>query len=205
MTVVTEGTRVGRPRDPKCDVAIVGATLELLAESGYGAVTMEAVAARAGVGKATLYRRFRGKEQLVVEAVATLVEPPEPVSGASVREELVALLESFRRKAHSSLSGRVFPRLVGASIDSPELMARYRERVLAPRRERVAAVLRRGVEEGVLRPDLDVDLAIDLVIGPMAYRNMLVSGEPPPDGLADRIVDAVLAGLARPAPEPETS
>ena len=189
----------GRPRDPQCDVAIVGATLELLAEGGYGALTMEAVASRAGVGKATLYRRFPGKEQLVIDAVATLTEAPEPDREMGVREELVAMLEALRRKT-DSLAGKIFPRLVGESADNPELMQRYRERVLLPRRQRFAAVLQRGVEEGLLRADLDVEHAIDLLIGPMAYRNMLSPASsggdaPPGPDLARRIVDDVLAGL----------
>ena len=200
---VTE-SRVGRPRDPKLDAAIVEATLGLLAEGGYAAVTMEAVASRAGIGKATLYRRYAGKDQLVVDAVATLTEPPEQVTGASVRDELVALLEAVRRKSTSSLAGRVFPRLVGASVDSPELMVRYREQVIEPRRRRFAAALRRGVTEGLLRPDLDVEHAIDLIVGPMAYRNMLRTDAAPPAGLAERIVDDVLLGLlAPPAGRPD--
>jgi AcrR family transcriptional regulator len=187
---------VGRPRDPKCDTAIVAATLELLAEAGYSALTMEAVAARAGVGKATLYRRFPNKQQLVIEAVATLNEQPEPDGGLGVREELVALLEAIRRKSSASLAGKIFPRLVGESVDNPELMSSYREQVLLPRRERFAAVLRRGIEEGLLRRDVDVEHAIDLLVGPMAYRNLLRADLPPGPELAARIVDDVLAGLA---------
>ena len=184
----------GRPRDPQCDVAIVAATLDLLAEAGYGALTMEAVAARAGVGKATVYRRFPGKEQLVIEALATLTETPEAVEGSDVRDELVALLESVRRKA-DSVAGKLFPRLVGESFDNPALMQRYRERVLLPRRERFAAVLRRGIAEGLLRADLDVEHVIDLLVGPMAYRNLFSAHRPPTPDLAARIVDDVLAGL----------
>jgi AcrR family transcriptional regulator len=191
---VTTPRPQGRPRDPQCDIAIVGATLDLLAEAGYAALTMEAVAARAGVGKATLYRRFSGKEQLVIDAVATLTEAPEPDHGMGVREELVALLEAIRRRS-DSLAGKIFPRLVGESADNPELMRRYRERVLLPRRRRFAAVLQRGIDEGLLRADLDVEHAIDLLVGPMAYRNMLGGESPPGLELAARIVDDVLVGL----------
>jgi MFS family permease len=99
----------GRPRDPKVDAAILGATLELLAAGGYEALSIEAVAAAAGVGKASVYRRFAGKEQLVVEAVASLIEPVEPPAGSSVRDELVALLEAVRRKSASSLADKIFP------------------------------------------------------------------------------------------------
>ena len=199
MTTTTEATaprQVGRPRDPRVDAAIVDATLQLLAEGGYSALTMEAVATLAGVGKATLYRRYTGKEQLVVDALATMSEPAEVVQGASVRDELVARLEAVRRKSDSSLAGKIFPRLVSASAESPELMRNYRRQVLLPRRLAFAAALRRGVEEGLVRPDVDVDHAIDLLIGPMVYRNLIRNDPPPGPELAARVVDDVLVALA---------
>lgn len=185
----------GRPRDPKLDLAITRATLELLAETGYGALTIEAVATRAGVGKATLYRRWSGKEQLVVDAVRTLSEQAEPDPTSGVRDALVALLESVRRKSSSSLAGKIFPRLIGESAESPELMRRYREQVLDPRRARFRDVLARGVEQGLVRPDVDLDHAVDLLVGPMAYRNLLRTDPPPGPELAARIVDDVLVAL----------
>jgi AcrR family transcriptional regulator len=188
--------QLGRPRDPRLDAAIVDATLHLLAEGGYNALTMEAVAALAGVGKATLYRRWPGKEQLVVDAVATLSETPEVVEGASVRDELVARLEAVRRKSDSSLAGKIFPRLVSAGADNPELLRSYRSQVLAPRREAFSSALRRGIEQGLVRPDVDLDHAVDLLIGPMAYRNLIRTEPPPGPELAARIVDDVLVALA---------
>ena len=157
---------------------------------------MEAVATLAGVGKATLYRRYSGKEQLVVDAVATLAEPAEVVSGASVRDELVARLEAVRRKSTSSITGKIFPRLISAGIANPELMARYRAQVLDPRRALLAAVLQRGVREGLVRPEVDLDYAVDLLVGPMAYRNLIRTDPPPGPDLAARIVDDVLVALA---------
>ena len=196
MTVTESPRAVGRPRDPRLDAAITGATLELLADIGYAALTIEAVATRAGVGKATLYRRWSGKEQLVVDAVRTLTEQPEPDETAGVRDELVRMLEAVRRKSTSSLAGKIFPRLIGESADSPELMRRYREQVLDPRRDRFRAALLRGVEQGLVRPDLDTDHAIDLLVGPMAYRNLIRNDPPPGPELAGRIVDDVLRALA---------
>ena len=193
---------LGRPRDPRLDAAIVDATLQLLAEGGYGAVTMEAVAGLAGVGKATLYRRYPGKDQLVIDAVASLAEPPEVVEGASVRDELVARLEAVRRKSSSSLAGKIFPRLVSAAADHPELMAGYRRQVLDPRRQAFIAVLRRGVEEGLVRPDVDMDYAVDLLVGAMAYRNLIRTDPPPGPELPGRIVDDVLVALAPRPPAP---
>jgi AcrR family transcriptional regulator len=188
--------QLGRPRDPRLDAAIVDATLQLLSEGGYNALTMEAVATLAGVGKATLYRRWSGKEQLVVDAVATLSETPEVVEGASVRDELVARLEAVRRKSDSSLAGKIFPRLVSASAEYPELMRNYRRQVLAPRRRAFAAALQRGIDEGLVRPDVDLDHAVDLLIGPMVYRNLIRNDPPPGPELAARVVDDVLVALA---------
>ena len=206
MTTTTEAPaprQVGRPRDPRVDTAIVDATLRLLAEGGYTSLTMEAVAALAGVGKATLYRRYAGKEQLVIDAVATMSEPAEVVQGASVRDELVARLEAVRRKSDSSLAGKIFPRLISASADNPELMRNYRRQVLLPRRRAFAAALQRGVGEGLVRPDVDLDHAIDLLIGPMVYRNLIRNDPPPGPELAACVVDDVLVALApRPDPRP---
>ena len=210
MTTTTEAPaarQVGRPRDPRVDAAIVDATLRLLADGGYTSLTMEAVAALAGVGKATLYRRYAGKEQLVIDAVATMSEPAELVEGASVRDELVARLEAIRRKSDSSLAGKIFPRLISASADNPELMRNYRRQVLAPRRVAFALALQRGVDEGLVRPDVELDYAVDLLVGPMAYRNLIRNDPPPGPDLAARIVDDVLVALAprtapRPAPRP---
>lgn len=192
----SEARPAGRPRDPKLDDAINAATLQLLADGGYDALTIEAVAARAGVGKATVYRRVPGKEQLVIDAVASLIEPSENVGGSSVRDELVGLLEAVRRKSDSSLAGKIFPRLLGASADNPELMCRYREQILDPRRRRFLAVLARAVDEGLVRPDVDLDHAVDLLVGPMAYRNLIRNDPPPGPELAGRIVDDVLVALA---------
>ncbi len=186
----------GRPRDPKLDRAILDATLELLAEGGYDALTIEAVAASAGVGKATVYRRFPGKEELVISAVASLSEQPEPVVGEGVRDELVTLLEVIRRKSDSSLAGKIFPRLLGASAENPELLARYRQQVLDPRRQRFLDVLSRGVDEGLIRADVDLHYAADLMVGPMAYRSLFRPDPPPGPDLAARIVDDVLVALA---------
>jgi AcrR family transcriptional regulator len=199
-----DAPRVGRPRDPAVDAAIVDATLALLADGGYAAVTMEAVAARAGVGKATLYRRYSGKDELVVDAVATLVEPPVKDAAAPVRDQLVAVLEGVRRK-RGSLSARIFPRLVSETSGNPALLERYREQVVEARHALLRSALARAVDEGLVRPDVDLDHAVDLLVGPIVYRN-LVRPEPPagPD-LAPRVVDDVLRALAPVPPAQETS
>ena len=197
MTIAAEAPpRPGRPRDPKLDGALLAATLELMAEVGYGALTMESVATRAGVGKATLYRRWPSKEQLVVDALRTLSETVDLDDSVGVRDTLVRMLEAIRLQSSSSLAGQIFPRLIGERAANPELLARYREQVLEPRRQRFHAVLHRGVHEGLVRADVDGDHATDLLIGPMAYRIHMRTSPPPGPDLAARIVDDVLVALA---------
>jgi len=194
VTTAETVARPGRPRDPSLDVAICRAALDLLADVGYAALTMEAVAAAAGVGKATLYRRWPAKEQLVVDALATLAEPVEVPAGASAREQLVALLETQQRRS-GSLAGRILPRLLSAAVENPELLARYRAQVVEPRRARLRSVLAAAVDEGLVRPDVDLDHAADLLIGPVAYRNLLRTDPPAAPDFVRRVVDDVLTGL----------
>ena len=187
---------VGRPRDPACDAKIIQATLALLADDGYDGVTMEAVAARAGVGKATLYRRYPGKEALVVDALATLSDTVPRGVGGGLRDDLIALVASTVRTTNSP-AGRLLPRLVSAAVDNPGLLERYREQVITPRRRRFAEVLLAGIRSGELRADLDVEPTIDLLVGPVLYRSLLRPQEPPLP--APEVVDVVLAGIRTPA------
>ncbi len=187
----------GRPRSPAVDSAILDATLALVAEEGFTGFSVEAVAARAGVGKATIYRRWPNKESLVLEALSRLNETAPPVLRGDLRGDLVALVDVVRRKSASSLAGRVLPGLLGAAATCPELMRLYRQRVILPRRAHMAEVLRRGVSGGELRADIDIERSIDLLVGPMFYRVLMrpVQG-PVGRALSESIVDSVLAGLA---------
>jgi AcrR family transcriptional regulator len=185
----------GRPRSALADDAIIEATLALLVDEGFDRLSMDAVAARAGVGKATIYRRWPSKEALVIDAVArralpTVVEPSGPV-----RDRLVGLLEGMLAGSRTGV-GRLLPCMVGASVGNPTLAAHYRDQILAPRRARVGELLRSGVAAGELRADLDVELAIDQVVGPLLYRIAFFGGQPVEDGLCARLVDLALAGLA---------
>jgi AcrR family transcriptional regulator len=186
----------GRPRSPQAEAAIVDATLDLIADEGFGTLSVERIAARAGVGKATIYRRWAGRDELVVDALSRLPEQSEPVRGDDVREDLVRILEALRRRHAGSRAGRILPRLVAEAVDHPELMRLYRERVMLPRRARMAAVLRRGVDAGELPAGLDVEYAVDLLVGPLFYRLLMRPTDGPvPADLPARLVDDVLAGL----------
>jgi AcrR family transcriptional regulator len=192
---MNDDRRRGRPRDPGVEEAVHNATLDRLVADGLGALSIEAVAAAAGVGKATIYRRWPNKEALIIDALSALqIEAPEP-PGDSVRDDLVLLVDTIRRRNEEPRGVRILTCILSEAARHPEIAQRYRREIIEPRRELVRKVLRRGVQTGELRADLDVELALDLVIAPMLVATMLRPGPVPAD-FAARIVDAVLAGIA---------
>jgi AcrR family transcriptional regulator len=193
---------MGRPRDARADRAILEATLELIAELGMQEFRTEDVAARAGVGKGAIYRRYRSKDELVTAAVAALVreEIAVPDTG-STRADLLALMREAVELYSGSLPGRLMPNLVGAMARKPELASALRNGFLAGRRAALTEVLRRGVERGDLRPDLDLELALDVLGGPLSYR-LLVTGGPIDEQLAEGVADLILRGFAPDAAKP---
>jgi len=193
-----EGRRPGRPRSAAADASIVRATLELLLEGGYRGLTMEQVRARAGVGKATLYRRYGSKEELVTEAVRHLNQPiPTPDTG-SVREDILSIARSVIEGAARVGAATFIPRMLAEGAGDREMHAIFYENLVAPRRAIMAGVLRNGIARGELRSDLDVELAIDAITGPWVYR-LLIAGGDTDMALAidpERLLDLVLPGMA---------
>jgi AcrR family transcriptional regulator len=187
---------IGRPRDARADRAILEATLELIADLGMHEFRTEDVAARAGVGKGAIYRRYRSKDELVTAAVAALVgeEIAVPDTG-STRADLLALMRDAVALYSGSLPGRLMPNLVGAMARRPELAHAVRDGFLSGRRAALAEVLRRGVERGDLRPGLDLELALDVLGGPLFYR-LLITGGPIDEQLADGVADLIVRGFA---------
>jgi len=187
--------RPGRPRSERAEQAIIDAALSLFAESGPDGLCIERVAARAGVGKATIYRRWPGKEDLLLAAIAAAKAPlPEP-AGVSVRADLVDLLASMCHSATDPRLAREFALLLGEGAKYPRLMARYREMVVEPRREVFRSVLRRGVATGELRADTDIEAALFMLIGAIVAGTRDELGTIP-SRYAERLVDELLRGLA---------
>src|SRR5579863_4835868 len=187
--------RPGRPRSERAEQAIIDATIEAIGECGIDGVRCEDVAARAGVGKATLYRRWPGKEDLLIAAFAAMRRPlPEPY-GESAREDLVRLLTVVAEDADDPRYAQQYALLHGAGERFPRLVAGYKERVVEPRRELVRSVLRRGIETGELRPDTDVEVAMLLLTGAVMARG---KHDPAPaaPGFVDRAVDELLRGIS---------
>jgi AcrR family transcriptional regulator len=190
----TPGRKPGRPRSEKAEQAIIEATLALFAEKGPDGLCVEAVAARAGVGKATVYRRWKNKEDLLLAALGSLKSPlPDPDTG-SVRDDLIALVAVMARDGVDPARQRQYTLLLGEGAKYPKLMARYADTVVEPRREVIRAVLRRGIETGQLRPDLDIEIILLTLTGAAMSRGRCEIV--PHDGeFAERVVDSLLLGL----------
>jgi AcrR family transcriptional regulator len=191
---------VSRPRSAQSLAAILQAALELVVEGGLQGTTIEGIAARAGVGKATIYRRWKTKEELFTEALRTIaVRLPDPDTG-SLRGDIMGVLawnlEHMPRKA-----ALLMPRLMVEAADDPGLFAVMREVLVDPRRDVLKAILRRAIARGELREDLDLEDVVDLLIGPLIYEILITGADMPAvSKLSARIFDMALEGIApRPA------
>ncbi len=196
-TVKTAGPRPskrvrGRPRDQRASSAITGAALRQLGEVGYARVSMESVASEAGVARATIYRRYRDKADLITAAIADNNSAHlEPATSTDPRRDLIAYLTEFdQRFAESCLE--VVGTLIGARED-PAALALHRQRVVGPRMGYLRSLLVTAVERGQLRPDADLDLALQMLAGSVFARR--VAGEPSVAGWAERAVDTVWVGM----------
>lgn len=194
--------RTGRPRDARADRAILAKTLELIAERGIGALRMTDVAGRAGVGKAAIYRRYDSKDELIAAAVTALVNQAIPVPDTgSTREDLVALMREAVAVYSDPVHAGVMPSLVEAMRHQRELARVVREDFLTKRRASLRTVLDRGIARGDLSPRHDVELALDVLGGPLFYR-LLITGGPIDDDLATGVAELILRGFA-PAKRPK--
>ncbi|MFC9286122.1 TetR/AcrR family transcriptional regulator [Streptomyces sp. NPDC057052] len=189
----------GRPRSEAVERAILEGTMRLLEEGvPLGELSIERIARTAGVGKAAIYRRWSGKEELFVDVLRS-IEPDEPeLPGTSMRDDLVVLLEWIRRRGLANRSSAVLRAAQAQMKSSPRIWEAYHNAVVAPRRRLGIEVLRRGQRAGELRADLDVELVNDLFVGPMLVRSVLRPDADLTEGLPERIVDTLLEGL-RPA------
>jgi AcrR family transcriptional regulator len=198
MTLSADAVRrPGRPRSAEADTAIIQATLDLIVEEGIGGLSVESIAARAGVGKATIYRRWAGKEEVIEDALASLNDAmPDIPDADNVRDRLVSMVEAIRVKSLETCSGRLMPRMLSYATQHPDLFRMYYQSVILPRRDRYRVVLRDGIASGELRSDLDIELVATLIAAPMLYLHLMQVGMgAPPAGTSEKLVDAVLQGI----------
>lgn len=184
----------GRPRSPETREKILKAAYEMLNEVGFMDLTMEGVAARAGVGKPTIYRRWSCKATLAMDAFLEVVTPEIafPDTG-SVRDDFKEQMQKLIKVMNSS-RGEVLANVIGCGQANRELIGVFRDNWLLPRREDAKQILQRGSERGELKEDLDLDLAIDALYSPLFYR-LLLKHLPLNEDFVDEIVDLVFDGL----------
>ena len=191
---MSETIRKPTARAERSKQAILDATRELMnAEGGVRTLTVEAVAARSGVAKTTIYRRWRDKWELALDAVMIDMLPrfANPADVGDTRKELLTFLDSVTKLWASSPYGPAMQGLVSQIATEPELARVYREQVVEPRREQLRPVIERGIARGDLRPGTDLRLVHELLVGPILYR-LLLSGPPLNRKLTTSLVDAVL-------------
>ena len=183
----------GRPRCPTTHQAILDAANNLLDEIGFTNMSLEGIAARAGVGKATIYRRWSNKASVVMDAflAATAKEIAFP-NTSSAREDIRRQMRSVV-KVLNGPRGRTIATLIGVVQSDNELAEAFRTRFVAVRRGEAKAVVQRGIANGEFKPDMDLESVLDCLYGPLYFR-LLIGHEKASAKYADQLVDLVLRG-----------
>jgi len=197
-TTIANTPRPGRPRSEKARNAILDAAADLLLEHGLDAVSMDAVAARAGVSKATIYRWWPTKEILALDAIYNEWDAIRPKSRQtdSLRGDLLSLLRPWVRLISRRPYSRVIAVLIAKAQSDQGFAEQYRAHFLEPRRDHAGEIFQRAIERGEIVADTDVDVALDLVYGPF-YHRMLQGHGRLDDRFTRAVVDIVVAGLSQ--------
>lgn len=202
MPTAAVGPR-GRPRSVASDRAILDAARALLREGPLSSLTMEKVAARAGVAKTTLYRRWATKEQLALAVLGEMARRQIPVPDTgNTRAELIYAVVDTAQTMQRTIAGRTIRGLVPGLADDPQLARDFVSTLVDLRRREMTRIAERGVARGDLDPATPLELLSDLLIAPLFWR-LLLTGETLDEAVAQRLVDAALHGLAaRPDRDP---
>jgi AcrR family transcriptional regulator len=191
--------RRGRPRSQQAHRALLDAALREFVARGYEAMSLEAIAASAGVSKITLYRRWDSKLALVREMLQSLSDETPMEDQGSLEEDLRVLLREAYRAGTSSPAGQIMPRFIGEIASHPELLEVYQTEILRPRLERLQALIARARDRRELRENLPMAILADMFGGPLFYHlTVLALVEPNmPDDVPDLLTQAILRGIAR--------
>lgn len=185
-----DAPRRGRPRSAEVDAVILAATLELAGELGVTKLSMDELAERAGVSKATIYRRWPSKEQLVLEALRSAMGPLDDVDSGTLRRDLELYLgELVRRFDHGRMSD-VLPHLIEVACHDDALRSSLDDYVQFRRRP-LRTIVEHAIARGELPADTDIDVLIDIIIGPFVYRRLLTHA-PIDQAFVDRLLAMVL-------------
>jgi AcrR family transcriptional regulator len=193
--VTADAVPRGRPRDVRADEAILAATFRQLVDVGYAALSIESIAAEAGVAKTTIYRRHPTKRELVIAALraATPFEPPS--ADLPAREALERFVRTAVRMLIDSGAFRILGSFLIEDRRDPGLLATFREELLTPRRAMVEAMLQRGIERGEIRPDIDPLVVTEMVAGAVIGHHAIL-GQPGSDAWVRDLVDHVWRAIA---------
>jgi AcrR family transcriptional regulator len=169
----------------------------LLAEKSFQAATMDSIASRAGVGKNTIYRRWRSKEELIVDALRDLAPEPTPTAQSDLRALLLDYLHGQEREFADPRIGKLLPGLLGELQTNPEFALVWVDRVVRPRRRAIVDVLSKALERGELREGVDPDVIADLLLGPPFLRLLFPLGLPPvPKRYSEELLETIWRGIA---------
>ena len=192
---LAEEPQRGRPRSHQAHTAILEAALALTREVGYDAVTIEGIAAWAGVGKSTVYRRWPSKELVIAEAVTRIVRAVAPPDTGTVEGDVLILMRVTTAMYNDAATGLLLSGLVAAMARSDRVADAVRSGFVAVWRDATRTVLRRAAARGELRKNLDIDLALDLLSGPLFYRYLML-GRGLDERFTKSVITTVLRGLA---------
>ena len=189
-------TQRGRPRSETAHKAVLAAAAELLLDHGLHAVSMDAVAERAGVSKATIYRWWPKKEILALDMLFTqwVAVTPQRYESGVLRSDLRALLLAWTRLATSRPYGRVTAALLAEARTDPAFAAEYQRRILEPRRDQARMIFAHALARGEISAETKIEVAIDLLYGPL-YHRLLHGHAPLDDEFVDDVVDMALRGI----------
>ncbi|MCX6588698.1 MAG: TetR/AcrR family transcriptional regulator [Acidobacteria bacterium] len=185
----------GRPRDVEAEARILQAALRLLSEQGYARMSLDAVAEEAGVSKPTIYRRWSSKADLATAALGTIETSELVVATGSTVGDLTAALQNFSRSLLRPNGMSLIGTVLAEEAHTPELLAMFRERLVANRRAQLLGILRQAQRGGELRAGVSLDAAVNLLVGAY-YARYLASSTIPP-GFARELVEVVWKGLAK--------
>jgi AcrR family transcriptional regulator len=186
--------KLGRPRSEKTKEAILTAAYDLLLENGFGSVTIEKIAEKAGISKATIYKWWPNKAAVVVDGFlnAANIKVPMPDTGSTIKDMLIQVNNFV--KFLMSREGNVITEIIAEGQYDPKVAETYRTIYFKPRRNITRQILERGISRGELRKDLNIEVSIDLIWGPVFYR-LLITGEVIDSTFVEGLVNYVLEGI----------
>jgi AcrR family transcriptional regulator len=200
LTSVPKRGRRGRPRSTAIDEAVLQAAFRVMAQHGYARMSIDAIAAAAGVTKPSIYLRFPGgKEEVATKALAYARDRRVVPESGETRADLIAHVRYFRTGVSRPFGMAMVGTVLAEEHNTPQLFAFFKKHVVEPRRAMLRAVLARARARGELRPDADIEMGAHMLVG--AYYAQYLAGVPFPEGWDERVVDTVLLGLRRPGKE----